>query len=111
MTLAAEDALGHFIDEHIDVFSSVGTFDALRAGDTVQLHDSRLEVMCHAAEALCPDEFHVGVVGLVLGELPIDEALCDVEDHARLHGAVALQPPGILPGPHAQCLRVPRLEI
>ena len=48
---------------------------------------------------------------LVFRQLPVHEALRDVEHHPALKRAVALQPPGVFVVPHAQALGVPRLEL
>ena len=75
----------------------------------VDIDNSRLEIMCHAAEALRADELYVGIMRLVLRELPVNEALSDVVDDTVLKSAMNLHPPRIFPSPHAYTLSVPRL--
>ena len=83
----------------------------LRLVDAVDIDHCGLEVVGHTTETLGSNEFDVGVVCLALGQLTIDETLCNVEDDAVLKRAVNLQPPRVFPIPHPYALGVPRLEL
>ena len=52
----------------------------------------------------------MSIMGLGLGQLAVDMPLGDVEHHAVLERAVALQPPGVLVVPHPHGLGIPGLE-
>ena len=94
----------------VDVLAAVGLDEPVGLGHAVELDDRCLEVVGHAGDALGADDVDIGVVGLGLGQLPVDMPLGDVEDHAVLERAVALEPPRVLVVPHAQGLCVPSLE-
>ena len=107
--MAAQDGIGHPVTERVQVLPSIGLLNAQGAVDAVQFYHCRLEVVRHAHDALGADDVCICIVSLLLGQLPVDEALGDVVGHAVLECAVALQPPGILVVPHPHSLCVPGL--
>ena len=108
---AAFDRAGEKVAQHVDVLAPERAFDAVGLRHAAQLDHGGLEVVGHAGDALRADDVDVGVVGLVLGQLPVDVPLRDVEDDAVLERPVALQPPGILVVPHPDGLCVPAPEL
>lgn len=104
------DRLGEELAKGVDVLAPVGLDEAVGLRHAVQLDDRRLEIVRHACDALRADDVHIGIVGLGLGQLAVDMPLGDVEHHAVLERAVALQPPGVLVVPHPHGLGIPSLE-
>ena len=54
------------------------------------LHNGCFEIMMHSYEPLATYELRIGIMCLVLGELSVDKALCDIIDNAILEGSMTL---------------------
>ena len=82
------EGAGEEVDHDVEFFvvEGGGFVDGLI--DAVDFDGGVFEIVGHAGDALGADAVDVAVVGFVLGEVAVDEALGDVEDDAIFEGAV-----------------------